>query len=268
MADTTGIRATQIKAIDRQGTGGKIQMFGSGATVDGHVAMYDASGNVVDGGVLAAGAGGGASAAIWLGSGNPNGDPTDFAPHNMTSTTAPSPYAIYSSTPYASSTTWDGHALFDSLSSNSFWLAQGIAGFVTLDLGPGAAHSSSSYSVSGAVESDFANRSPSAWTLSGSNDNATWTVVDTQTGQSGWALGETRTFTMAATAPYRYWKFQVTANNGDSGFSEVSELYLYTTPSSPNTVGSVGDLFLDTTFKKLYGPKSSAHTWPLIGSLS
>jgi hypothetical protein len=40
----------QIRATVRQGPGGKFQMFGGGTPVAGNLAVYDASGNVVDGG--------------------------------------------------------------------------------------------------------------------------------------------------------------------------------------------------------------------------
>lgn len=40
----------QIRSTVRQGNAGKFQMFGGGTTVGGHIAVYDASGNVVDGG--------------------------------------------------------------------------------------------------------------------------------------------------------------------------------------------------------------------------
>jgi hypothetical protein len=40
----------QIRSSGRQGFGTKFQMFGGGSTAAGHAAVFDASGNVVDGG--------------------------------------------------------------------------------------------------------------------------------------------------------------------------------------------------------------------------
>lgn len=40
----------QVRMAARQGAGSKFQMFGGGTPVAGHAAVYDASGNVVDGG--------------------------------------------------------------------------------------------------------------------------------------------------------------------------------------------------------------------------
>jgi hypothetical protein len=45
----------QIRIAARQGTGNKLQMFGGGSVTSGHVAVYDANGNVVDGGSTPAG---------------------------------------------------------------------------------------------------------------------------------------------------------------------------------------------------------------------
>lgn len=40
----------QIKVVARKGNGSKIQMFGGGSTVVGHLAVFDEGGNVIDGG--------------------------------------------------------------------------------------------------------------------------------------------------------------------------------------------------------------------------
>jgi hypothetical protein len=40
----------QIQGAVRQGNGTKFQMFGGGSMTTGHLAVYDANGNVIDGG--------------------------------------------------------------------------------------------------------------------------------------------------------------------------------------------------------------------------
>ena len=40
----------------------------------------------------------------------------------------------------------------------------------------------------------FAQRAPKDWTLQTSHDNTNWTVIDTVSGESGWARWETRRF--------------------------------------------------------------------------
>ncbi len=54
---------------------------------------------------------------------------------------------------------------------------------------------------------------PKDWRFQASNDGATWTTLDTQTGQS-WSSGEWKTFTIANTETYRHYRIYITANNG------------------------------------------------------
>jgi len=49
-AQRGNIAYNQIRSSARQGTGNKFQMFGGGTPTAGHLAVYDANGNVVDGG--------------------------------------------------------------------------------------------------------------------------------------------------------------------------------------------------------------------------
>lgn len=58
-------------------------------------------------------------------------------------------------------------------------------------------------------------RSPKDFTLSGSNDDSSWTTLDTRTGIS-WSISEAKTFTFSNTTAYLYYRIDVTAtNNGD-----------------------------------------------------
>lgn len=51
---SAGTRWDQIKTADRQGDGATGQTFGGGATTTGDIAIYDAGGNVIDGGTTLA----------------------------------------------------------------------------------------------------------------------------------------------------------------------------------------------------------------------
>ena len=60
-------------------------------------------------------------------------------------------------------------------------------------------------------------RAPKDWTFFGSDDGETWTVLDTQTGETGWSSGgEGRYYKFTNTQSYQYYKFNCTATNGDS----------------------------------------------------
>lgn len=82
-------------------------------------------------------------------------------------------------------------------------------------------------------------RAPKDWTFSGSNDNSTWTTLDTQTDETNWSAYEFRYYKFVNDTPYRYYKFNCTANNGDSSYMEVQELEFYNDLSVPPTGGEV-----------------------------
>jgi len=60
------IAYNQIRSAARQGTGSKFQMFGTGTPTVGHLAVYDANGNVVDGGAPSTGTGSVTSVGLSL----------------------------------------------------------------------------------------------------------------------------------------------------------------------------------------------------------
>lgn len=57
---------------------------------------------------------------------------------------------------------------------------------------------------------------PKAWTFEGSDDGIGWTVLDTQTNQTGWATAETRTYSFPTAASYKRYRLNITANNGSA----------------------------------------------------
>lgn len=66
---------------------------------------------------------------------------------------------------------------------------------------------------------DGATRDPKDWKLQGSNDNTTWTDIDTRTGEMFPGRFQTRRFEVAGTPQaYTYYRIFMTANNGSSLF--------------------------------------------------
>ena len=63
---------------------------------------------------------------------------------------------------------------------------------------------------------------PKAWMLKGSNDNAKWTTLDEQTGQTFSDRKEVKEFLFENEAKYRYYKLEVAGNNGGSA-TQISE---------------------------------------------
>ena len=66
---------------------------------------------------------------------------------------------------------------------------------------------------------------PKSWTFKGSNNGTDWTTLDTQTNQS---FGSTwRTFNFTNSNPYRYYRLDVTENNGHGTYLIIKEVELY-----------------------------------------
>ena len=90
---------------------------------------------------------------------------------------------------------------------------------------------------------DSSGRAPKAWAFLGSNDGTTWTTLDTQTSETGWAAnGESRYYQFANNTAYSYYKFNCTALNDEvsqqdthlAGYLQLWELeFFYVNTGSP-----------------------------------
>jgi hypothetical protein len=150
----------------------------------------------------------------------------DVAPHNMVVYNT-YPCVVTESSYYTSS--YRGWKCFDSstlFGSGHYWVASISTGWVKIDLGVDNAKLISSYSlVSNSIPEP--NRQPRNWTLYGSNDDSIWYELDSVTDQISWGSGEKRDFVCdVADTAYRYFRINVTLNNGDARVS-IAEIYLY-----------------------------------------
>lgn len=80
------------------------------------------------------------------------------------------------------------------------------------------------YEVSSA--NDYPGRDPKAWTLYGSSDGKTWQKIDAQSGITFPTRMTTKSFEIGNTVAYKWYKFHVTANGGES-LTQFSGLALY-----------------------------------------
>lgn len=96
---------------------------------------------------------------------------------------------------------------------------------------------------------------PNSWTLEGNNVDTGngWTVEDTRSGQSGWSVGERRTFTdtgytdTGANA-WRYWRLNVSAINGaSSGRVSIGEVQLLNDSGADQAAFVAQGLILNAT---------------------
>lgn len=90
------------------------------------------------------------------------------------------------------------------------------------------------YSITSA--NDFDGRDPKSWTLSGSNDGNTWTVIDQQANQTFSERFQRKSYPLYSIAPYSYYKLDITENNGAS-ITQLSEWDLF--GSSATNVSTV-----------------------------
>lgn len=88
---------------------------------------------------------------------------------------------------------------------------------------------------------DAPERDPKNWTLLGSNDGTNWTTLNTQSNQSWTARNQTRSFTFSNSTAYKYYKWNITANQSGS-LIQASELKFGTGSSTtyPNDNAALG----------------------------
>jgi hypothetical protein len=96
-------------------------------------------------------------------------------------------------------------------------------GWIQYDFGAGNAQVVKRYTLNCA---DVDTRDPKSWNFLGSQDGSTWTTLDSQSNQSFIARFAMNTYAIANTTAYRYYRLDVTANNGAGGVA-IGELGLW-----------------------------------------
>ena len=74
---------------------------------------------------------------------------------------------------------------------------------------------------------DGTGSAPNTWTFEGSNDKINWTELDTQVDQKSWEFGETRSFLTKNKNSYRYYRINITKNNGLELYTAIGELRMF-----------------------------------------
>lgn len=107
----------------------------------------------------------------------------------------------------------------------SQWFYTGTTGWLGYDFGANNAQVVKRYTVTEAIT--IAARDPKDWQFQGSQDGVNWTTLNSQSGQSFAHLYQMKTYDIGNTTAYRYYRLNVTANNGDPTFLHVGELGLW-----------------------------------------
>jgi hypothetical protein len=156
----------------------------------------------------------------------------EFAPHNMTTADLPAPYHATASTQFSGLESF--HAFDGLLSGGHYWVTNtgNTTGWIKIDVGTANANKLQAYAV---VVNTIPepNRAPRNFDLSGSIDDISYDNLDTQTGQISWGTGQARMYMIAPAkqlTAYRYFKLNITLNNGDGSYCGIAELYLYSAP--------------------------------------
>ena len=147
-----------------------------------------------------------------------------LTPLVMTSSNAPSPFVAYSSDlQYPVQAAW---LAFDKDQATFFDGAPGTVTWLAIDIG--TARVLTSYSIRGWLSASY---TVNAWVLSGSNNGADWTQIDSRTGITGWESYEVKAFsvtpTPTPTPAYRYFKLSALACDVHPDEPVVSEIELY-----------------------------------------
>ena len=150
----------------------------------------------------------------------------------MTANNEPAPNVVSASSEY-----WPAFGAFAHTvvsGDGQVWVtaANQTTGWLKFDFGSGNAKTVEKYTLS-FYNGATLTRAPKTWTLQGSNNDADWTTLDTQTNVPGWSASEMRTYEFVNGTAYRYYKINITANQGDATYLIVGELELFAgAPSS------------------------------------
>ena len=75
----------------------------------------------------------------------------------------------------------------------------------------------------------YSDRASKDWTIEGSNTGAfagEQTIIDTRVGITGWLSQTPRTFMLSSSATFRYFKYNISANNGNGVHTQMTEMEL------------------------------------------
>ena len=100
---------------------------------------------------------------------------------------------------------------------------------VVYDFGAGVKKTVNKYKMYGeSTGNKYTGRSPKDWKFEGSNDNSTWTQLDSQNNVTSWSNNESKEFPFTNNTAYRYYRITFNASN-DGSWLELNELEYFGT---------------------------------------
>jgi hypothetical protein len=113
---------------------------------------------------------------------------------------------------------------FDNDTATKWFVTASMTPWIGYQFATGTTHAITSYTLTSA--NDMPTRDPMSWRLEGSNDAATWTPLDTRTGETFASRFQTNTYTFTNTTAYAAYRLFVTANGGAAQF-QIAEIQLF-----------------------------------------
>src|SRR6266568_3051191 len=115
---------------------------------------------------------------------------------------------------------------FDEGFGDNYAIFVGTSGYIQYYIGPSARKKLTSFALKGGPIDP--SRAIKDFTVSGSTDGTSWSILSTRVGETSWAANEIRTYTPdVINAGFNYFKLTWTDNNGDVSWSQLGEIYLY-----------------------------------------
>lgn len=173
----------------------------------------------------------------------------DAAPHNMTSNTAPWPYRASASSQLSSS--YAAWYAFNGVFVDGYgWLASNTtpATPMWLQIEFPTQVMVGSYGI---YQPTAILATPRNFTLQGSNNGTSWSVVDQRVGVGTWLPGTQKIFDVLQPQAFKFYRIHVTLGN-DASYVAIAELCLYIT--GPQTISR----FIDTEDPSTFPPRVDA----------
>jgi hypothetical protein len=109
------------------------------------------------------------------------------------------------------------------LNSATQWFSKGVQGWLQYDLG----HMETVQRYSVISSNNGVARDPKDWQLLGSNDGITWQTLDAQSNQVSTQPYTLKRYPVSRPGSYRYYRLNITANNGDTTSTGIGEFGLF-----------------------------------------
>jgi len=139
----------------------------------------------------------------------------DLVP-TMTSNTTPAPYVISMSDLYGA---YDAYYAFDDVGTTFLHTGPTCPHWVKVDFGVGSNIAVNGYSLRS--RDGNVGQAPYDWTFEGSNNDADWSVLNSQSAQT-FESGVVKEYYFSNVTSYRYYRLYVT--NTPAGYMSISEM--------------------------------------------